>query len=256
LLVTTTAVQLHAENETRLLSITATDTPEQTRKVLLAIAEDFHGDEPSFTAWEALQEWLTSSVHEVVIPYSIALARLIPPVSIRLRRDFKMVLNLIASHALLHQASRPRDEEARIIATVHDYAVVRELVADLIAEGIEAIVPPGIRETVKVLEEIIEEGKPEATITDIARHLKMDKSTASRRIKVAIQKGFINNLEAKKWFPAKLVLGDPIPEGLVVLPSPETLQSCIVANGPIGTQPHSSPSTKEWEAIDLLQGEL
>ena len=41
------------------------------------------------------------------------------------------MLNLIKAHALLHQASRERDKEGRIIATITDYRVVRELVADL-----------------------------------------------------------------------------------------------------------------------------
>src|SRR5215216_1417375 len=39
LIVTTTAVKLHPENETRLLSLTVTDTQEQTRAVMAALAE-------------------------------------------------------------------------------------------------------------------------------------------------------------------------------------------------------------------------
>jgi hypothetical protein len=37
------------------------------------------------------------------------------------------VLNLIKAHAILHQASRDRDDQGRIVATVDDYAIVREL---------------------------------------------------------------------------------------------------------------------------------
>ncbi len=40
LIVTTTAVKLHPENETRLLSLTVTDTQEQTRAVMAALAEE------------------------------------------------------------------------------------------------------------------------------------------------------------------------------------------------------------------------
>ena len=39
LITTTTALRLHPENETRLLSLTVTDTPEQTRAVFAALAE-------------------------------------------------------------------------------------------------------------------------------------------------------------------------------------------------------------------------
>src|SRR5918999_4419341 len=40
LIVTTTAVKLHPENETRLLSLTVNDTRQQTRDVLAALAEE------------------------------------------------------------------------------------------------------------------------------------------------------------------------------------------------------------------------
>ena len=40
LIVTTTAISLHPENETRLLSVTATDTQEQTRRVFAALANE------------------------------------------------------------------------------------------------------------------------------------------------------------------------------------------------------------------------
>jgi len=74
-----------------------------------------------------------------------------PPLDVRLRRDFKALLNLITAHALLHQATRQRDTEGCIIATLEDYAVVRELVADLISEGVEATVPATVRDTVEKL---------------------------------------------------------------------------------------------------------
>src|SRR3712207_9265111 len=66
--------------------------------------------------------------------------------SVRLRRDFGALLNLIRAHAILHQATRERDENGQIIATLEDYARVRELVADLVSEGIDATVPGTVRE--------------------------------------------------------------------------------------------------------------
>ena len=57
LIVTTTAVQLHPENETRLLSITVNDSREQTKAVLMALAD---GDGPQtsdgeIANWHALR---------------------------------------------------------------------------------------------------------------------------------------------------------------------------------------------------------
>jgi hypothetical protein len=54
LIVTTTAVKLHPENETRLLSLTVTDTQDQTRAVMAALAEEAGDAGPNFEPWHAL----------------------------------------------------------------------------------------------------------------------------------------------------------------------------------------------------------
>jgi hypothetical protein len=69
-------------------------------------------------------------------------------IAVRQRGHFGALLTLICAHALLHRASRDRDQTGAIIATAADYATVRELVADVFAEGIEATVPVTVRETV------------------------------------------------------------------------------------------------------------
>src|SRR5215213_11964446 len=46
LIVTTTLPRLHPENETRLLSLTVTDTQDQTRSVLAALAEERAAEGP------------------------------------------------------------------------------------------------------------------------------------------------------------------------------------------------------------------
>jgi hypothetical protein len=78
LIVTTTAVKLHPENETRLLSLTVTDTQEQTRVVMVALAEEVSG-EPNVEEWRAHQRWLSTAEHRVNIPCAKVLAALIPP---------------------------------------------------------------------------------------------------------------------------------------------------------------------------------
>ena len=44
-----------------------------------------------------------------------------------------MVLSMVSSHALLHQATRDRNESGEIIATLLDYEEVRLLVGDLLS---------------------------------------------------------------------------------------------------------------------------
>ena len=192
LLVTTTAINLHPENETRLFSLSVSDSREQTKEVLRSLAAG-NGQGVDLTPWHALQTWLEKEASPAVIPFAEALAEMIPPVAVRLRRDFGALLSLIEVHALLHHANRKKEDGA-IVASLEDYATVRELVADLIAEGVEATVKPEIRETVQAVEEILEE-EESAMAKDLARVLRLDKGSASRRARGAIERGYLVNLE-------------------------------------------------------------
>jgi hypothetical protein len=226
LIVTTTALRLHSENETRLLSLTVTDTQDQTRNVLAALAEESAGDGPDLERWHALQIWLERAEHRVTIPYAKALASLVPPIAVRLRRDFKAVLNLIRAHALLHQATRECDGEGRIVATIEDYAAVRELVADLVSEGIEATVPTTVQETVEAVKRLRENSNGEpVTVAELARELKLDRSAVSRRVRNAKDRGYLRDLEENQRKPSRLVLGDDLPDDLQILPSLEDVRA-------------------------------
>jgi hypothetical protein len=113
LIATTTQVRLHGENETRMLTVNVDDTPAHTREVLRALAADTPAP-PEAEEWHAHLVWLAGSETRVVIPYAMRLAEMVPTVAVRLRRDFSAVLNLICSHALLHRASRERDEQGAV----------------------------------------------------------------------------------------------------------------------------------------------
>jgi hypothetical protein len=227
LIVTTTSERLHPENETRLLSLTVSDTREQTAAVFQTLANgQMHAVDLS--QWQALQTWLAASNCQVDIPYAPRLAKMVRPVAVRLRRDFKTVLTLIWAHALLHQASRRKDARGRIVAEVADYAAIRELVADLVAESAEIAIRPEVRETVRAVAELLEDGKEEVTQTDIKKVLKLDKSVVSRRVAAALDAGVLRNLEDRRGKRARLVLGDPLPEEIELLPKPEQLHGCTV----------------------------
>jgi hypothetical protein len=233
LIVTTTRAGLHPENETRLLSIPVTDSREQTHAVLMALATE---DAPvvDLAPWHSLQTWLEAAEYQVTIPYGKVLADSISPLAVRLRRDFGAVLNLIRAHTVLHQVSRERDAAGRIIATLDDYGVVRELVAELVADGVEAAVSPTIRETVDAVASLLAEpGTDETTVVAVGTSLQLDKSSALRRVRVALDRGYLRNLEDRKGRPARLVLGEPLPEDQEILPTVKELaqrvQGCTVA---------------------------
>jgi hypothetical protein len=227
LLVTTTAISLHPENETRLLSLPVTDSQEQTRLVLSALADESGGPSADLAEWHALQDWLAGAERRVTIPYAKRLSDLIPPVAVRLRRDVGMVLNLIRTHAILHQARRERDAEGQIVATLSDYSTVRELVADLVSQGVGATVSQTIRETVKaVTDACASTGASTVSSSQVAAYLGLDKSVVSRRLSVCIEYGYVRNLETGKGKAYKLEVGDLMPYDQVILPTVDRLEEC------------------------------
>lgn len=230
LITTTTKLSLHPENETRLISIPVNDTADQTAAVMLAAAEG-KGSRLDTLPWHEFQEWLHARVRGVFIPFAPALARLIPPVAVRLRRDFPALLALIEVHALLHQASRDRDGKGNVVATTDDYEAVRELVDDLLSEGVATSVRPTVRQTVETVAAMEPNlfGHPLRPITEA---LQLDKSAASRRVRDAVRDGYLKNLEERYGKPMRIVLGEPLPDDVRLLPSKERLDDddcCAVA---------------------------
>jgi hypothetical protein len=223
---TTTKTRVHAENETRILSLTTDDSSAQTARVLLELASETNAG-TNLEDWRDLQRWLASAEHRVTIPYSGQLARLIPPVAVRLRRDFANLLALIRAHAMLHQATRGRDDAGRIIATPEDYAVVRELVAEVIGEGVGQTVAEMVRETVDAVGALAMDTDRGVMVRDVAGKLGIDKSNASRRLRVAADGGYVTNLEDKRGKPGRWIIGDPMPNGSDLLPDPTQLAPAL-----------------------------
>jgi hypothetical protein len=260
LLVTTTGLSLDAELETRLFSVPISDDADQTRAVILAMAASeantAQGDDNlDLAPWHSLQDWLELGERRAVIPFAEKLAAGIPPVAVRLRRDVRSIFGLIKAHALLHQARRDRDEKGRIIASIDDYAAVYELVADLVSAGVGASVPKTVRETVeavKALKKSWPSGVPQSALK---AYLRLDKGAVSRRVKHATELGYLVDDQEKKGQPAKLVIGDPMPDEVEVLPRPELFASdrCSVAAFLEGEGvPEPSPPDAQTEEIGPL----
>jgi DNA-binding Lrp family transcriptional regulator len=214
MLLTTTAIGLHPENETRMLSIPVDDSAAHTREVLVSLAEA-RVTPPVDPDWIALQEWLADSERRVVIPFARRLAELIPPIAIRLRRDFATVLSLIEAHALLHQATRARDDDGRIVAVEADYVAVRGLVAELLAEEVGTTVPPTVREAVEAVRRLSKRSGPPA-VGDVAGELGVDPSAASRRVARAEVAGYL--VRRKHGRNVSLSLAAALPGDVPVLP--------------------------------------
>ena len=78
-----------------------------------------------------------------------------------------------------------------MIATMEDYAAVRELVVDLISDGIGATVSEATRQTVNAVAEVVASGEEYASNAQLAALLELDKAAVSRRVRVAINQGYL-----------------------------------------------------------------
>jgi hypothetical protein len=139
-LVTTTKAALHPENETRLVSIEVDDSGEQTLSVIEKVAEAIGLNAEKavvdFEPWRNFQRWLAAGNRSVIVPFAKELGKLIPPRSVRLRRDFSQILLAVKAHALLHRNHRQVDDRGQIVADLDlDYRPVAELMGGIVAEA-------------------------------------------------------------------------------------------------------------------------
>ncbi len=99
---------------------------------------------------------------------------------------------------------------------------------------------------------------PSATVSQLAHYLKLDKGTVSRRVKVALDAGYLVNNETRKGRAYQLRTGDALPDEVEVLPSGERLTEalggcCSVADETEGYTPPPPAAANgngyhpEWE---------
>jgi hypothetical protein len=122
---------------------------------------------------------------------------------------------------------------------------VRDLVADLVSEGIEATVPETVRQSVAALKRLHAEESEPVTIAALAQELELDKSAAWRRVRTAMDRGYLKNLEDRKGRPARLVPGDALPDDIEILPTPERLRGCTVAGVSEGIEHNNISETAD-----------
>lgn len=247
LIITTTKINIHPENETRMISLLAKDDTQQTHNILLMQGLEANGQkatQPDITRWHALQTWLAlGGKHEVVIPFASILAENTKTNSVRMRRDFGKVLSLIKTSAILYQLQREQDEQGRIIASIDDYEIVYGLVHNLVSEAVQISVSKKTRETVNAVEGLLgtKNGDSSVTITQLASRLGLDISSASRRAKAAIEQGYLNNLEDHRGKPARLTMGERMSQvDIEALPDPDVIRK-IMGGGPL----HNSATVQQ-----------
>jgi hypothetical protein len=254
---TTTFPELHAENETRIWTLLMDDSPETTRAVLDIQARMASGTFRPVDDGDLRQavEWLrVAGAKEAVVPFAEALpgamADLVPGRvlgrSLRLRRDFPRLQQLIQVCALLHQRQRQRDAAGRVVATLADYAMVRNLVVEVFKRSVLGLTEKTL-DLVKALERVLaawdmsKDRLP--TYTDLVKETGKAKDYISRWLRPALDIGLVDNVNAgMNGKPSALKLGQFQPGTGDVLPTVEQLQLAAHLNG-----------TVNW--VDPLTGE-
>jgi hypothetical protein len=230
LIVTTTASNLHHENETRLLSLTVDESEEQTRAVMVKTAARRNQAEPGepldLSPWHLLFHWLKHhGDHRVYIPYADYLATSAAAAVVRMRRDFGVLLGMIEAHAVLHQVTRKRDAYGRIIATPADYQAARSVLAEAFAVSSGHKVKESVRRAVAAVE-ALGGAESDVTVAQVAGYLKRDRTVVTRGLREATDLGYLANREDKAGRAARYRLGaDKLPtEDKPALPDvlPET----------------------------------
>jgi hypothetical protein len=209
--------------------------------------------EVDLSAWHALQRWLElAGIRDVAIPYAEDLGEKVSDRAVRMRRDMSKILTLISAHAMLHQLRREQDDNGCIVATLADYTTIYQLVNEPIGEAIDASASNTVRETVETVAELLEEqGPPETqkpiTLRQLAEALQLDRSTVSRRARVARGKGYLLNEEERRGMPLQLVLGDPLPKKESALPEP--LHLCTDSGGIAGKIDPAPGTSKDGKSV-------
>ena len=246
-ILTTTATSLHPENETRMISITVRDDTEQTRGIIKSLGTKANGKssmQPDPAPWHALQRWLElAGVKQVNISFAETLADMTNPAAVRVRRDFGTILNLIRAHAILNQSKRNLDQDGHIIATIEDYSAIYPLVGNLISEGVDRSVSPVVRDTVEAVRALQAKTIDNSPVNQAAlvSFLKLDKSAVSRRVRQALELGYLINQEDKRGRPYQLVVGTKMPEDRGVLPSPEEVENNNMDTPPVSIATRATP---------------
>jgi phage/plasmid primase-like uncharacterized protein len=242
--VTTTKNKLNPENETRMLSLELDDSQKATRKAMaiIAIVRGLNmtpGEAVDFGPWRDFQRWLAAGERRVVIDFAPDLAELIPPVAVRVRRDLVQIISAIKAHALLHREARERLDD-QIVATIEDdYAAIRPLVASIVAEAAEIKVSKEVRETVEAVKKV-QDPDSGATVRAVKDSLKVDRSTARRRLHKAEDISLVVNPETRPRRPGRYKLADtPAGSDTEMLPTVEKLRAAFdAANGNVHEEEH------------------
>jgi hypothetical protein len=128
----------------------------------------------------------------------------------RILRDFQRLLALIKAVTILRHPYRKQDN-GRWVATIDDYAAVREVLNESYATTVSSGITEDVRKVVKAVGEFRAKGVLIVTYDAIATHLGWYPKKVYRKAKIALTHGWLVNQQTQPRQPADLIVGDPMP---------------------------------------------
>jgi hypothetical protein len=143
----TTLGEVFAEDENRALPLYTDERPEQTRRILSAMADAYAGQpagdhDPARVreVHHAAQRMLER--REVLVPFAAQVGAKLPPERVEVRRAFPALMSMVQASALLHQFQREQTDDGCVIAERGDYLVA----ANLLTGAMRRLLGGGISE--------------------------------------------------------------------------------------------------------------
>ncbi len=201
---TTTASFIHAENDTRNISMFPDQSSEQTSRVYESVDSRYLGIQPVSEAelklWHHAQ--LTLEQLPIHIPFVKSFRKYFPKNIIRTRRDYGHFLAIVETVAFLHQKQRERIElhgQNYIRAILADAYMAKVIVEDSLSKSIYEL-PEKTIEVIQSARALVKDHRDDSsadanevkfTITQLAKRLQWDRDTVSKWMKPAGKKGYI-----------------------------------------------------------------
>jgi hypothetical protein len=108
-----------------------------------------------------------------------------------------------------------------VVATLADYEAVRAIVESVFSASVSSGITSDVRETVAAVDHLTQDPEETATITEVAKALNLTPSGAWHRVRKAMTGDWIVNQESRPHHPAKLRVGEPLPDEVPALPTPQ-----------------------------------
>lgn len=211
---TTTESLVHAENETRNISVFPDQSESQTVLIYAANDAQYRGVQyptnKELEIWHCLQSQLQQM--PVLIPFADSLRGYFPKSILRTRRDHAHFLAVVEVSTFIHQKQREKVEKngkMYIRACLADYENARIIAEESLSKSIYEL-PPKTIELIEKAKAICDEkhwsSKEKSenseegyfTVTELAKVVGWDRDTVARWMRPASRKGYFTMLEESK----------------------------------------------------------